>query len=77
MHDQDNLGYPSHPLLLEQGQSSWSTDKHLGVAKRYIFKDLVSPCYQLGGLLRRTRVHGPSGLTRNLVPTRMYAKNTK
>ena len=77
LHDQDDLGYPSHPLLFEQGQSSWSTDEHLGVAEGYVFEDLMSSCYQLSGLFRRTRVHGPSGLACYLVPTGMHAKNAK
>ena len=76
LHDQDNLRYPSCPLLFEQGQSSWSTNEHLGVAKSYVFKDLVPPCDQLRGLLGRTRVDWPGRFTRHLVPVYMHAKST-
>ena len=74
LHDQDDLRYPSRPFLFEQGQSSWRTDEHLGVAKSDVFEDLVPPGDQLRGLPRRTRVDGPSGLARNLVPTHTDVK---
>ena len=43
LHDQDDLRYPSRSFLFEEGQGPWSTNEHLGVAKSYVFKDLVSP----------------------------------
>ena len=55
-------------LLLQQGQSLWGADEHLGLAISYVLLHTMTLADLPSGVLVSTAGVGPGGITRHLIP---------